>query len=655
MRHHLLPLGVLLMCCGSTRGQVNNPASLVSSFQHEIQAGLDRRNVRSAFDRYMLYTVSRLDAATGGKQWNDKTGNCRLTWFNQLIRDQLNASSAIERFSRELHGAFRQDHRGLVRAVEMMGDKIDVPLEETGLLAGRPVQGAKATLRQALCDVRAGWDAAVEPLSEEQRNQLRESLYRVTTGEINTSGARFVEKPVARKMCDLLEAMDRQGFVTAAAAVSALCGPQFWQGLESLSPLEIDKPRGVTGAIHSVFSTTAGKVLVGGKGPNQYALDELEMFCAVIDLGGDDLYLEGRVSSERPVLVTLDLAGNDLYQATKSGVQGGGLLGVSILIDCQGNDIYESQDIAQGACMAGVGILYDGGGDDSYRGRRRVQGSAMGGLAFLLDRSGADRYHAALYAQGLGGPLGIGVLDDLEGEDHYFAGGQNPDAYDDSPGYAAWSQGVGAGPRGTANGGIGVLLDGGGDDVYECDYFSHGGGYWFAVGVARDFGGNDQRLGSTRVAYDGSARGEPRFLRWGIGWQAHYGLGFVIDDCGNDYYGGNTVGLGFSWDIGVAALLDFDGADRYDVPGASQGQGAEAALGLLFDGGGNDVFTGEHTGSASAQVNYHPLPDCGGNFSFSIHYGGQDTYGGVVKTEVDQEVSSPHGFMIHRTMIPTED
>ena len=44
---------------------------------------------------------------------------------------------------------------------------------------------------------------------------------------------------------------------------------------------------------------------------------------------------------------------------------------------------------------------------------------------------------------------------------------------------------------------IEVLLDGGGDDTYEFDYISHGGGYWFAAGFARDFGGNDQRLGAT--------------------------------------------------------------------------------------------------------------------------------------------------------------
>jgi hypothetical protein len=53
----------------------------------------------------------------------------------------------------------------------------------------------------------------------------------------------------------------------------------------------------------------------------------------------------------------------------------------------------------------------------------------------------------------------------------------------------------------------------------------------------------------------GAERAEKRCLRWGISFQAHHGVGFVIDDEGKDVYGGNIVGLGFSWHVGVAATF----------------------------------------------------------------------------------------------------
>ena len=111
--------------------------------------------------------------------------------------------------------------------------------------------------------------------------------------------------------------------------------------------------------------------------------------------------------------------------------------------------------------------------------------------------------------QGFGASLGFGLLDNIKGNDHYYCGGQYRDSYPETPGYEGWGQGVGAGIRQVANGGIGVLLDGEGDDVYEFDYIAHGGGYWCGVGFARDFAGDDKYIGSTLNAYDGGPRHSP--------------------------------------------------------------------------------------------------------------------------------------------------
>ncbi len=320
-----------------------------------------------------------------------------------------------------------------------------------------------------------------------------------------------------------------------------------------------------------------------------------------------------------------------------------------MLLDLAGNDVYRARDVAQGSCLGGVGILVDFAGDDVYVGIRRVQGQAIGGVGLLIDRGGRDRYHAAMWAQGFGGPLGFGMLDDVSGDDHYYAGGQYPDTYPETPGYEGWSQGVGSGLRQVSNGGIGVILDGAGDDVYEFDYMAHGGGYWFGAGIARDFGGNDRRLGATRTAFDGSPRRETRFQRFGNGWGCHYALGFCFDDAGNDTYGGNIMGTGFGWDLSVGVLCDFAGNDIYEASDQhTQGSGAQASLGVIFDYEGEDVYQGTGQGYASPGISYHRLPRCGGNFGFVIDYGGKDEYGCGASNNAYTVRGGQGGFVIDR-------
>ena len=282
-------------------------------------------------------------------------------------------------------------------------------------------------------------------------------------------------------------------------------------------------------------------------------------------------------------------------------------------------------------------ILQEGGGE------------ALGGLGILIDRNGDDRYHAAMWAQGFGGPLGFGLLDDLQGKDHYYSGGLYLNSYLDdknpTPGYEGWGQGVGSGLRAVANGGVGVILDGGGDDIYEYDYLSHGGGYWCGMGFARDFGGNDQRIGATRKAYNGGPRTQRSFVRFSNGYGCHYALGFLFDDRGNDTYNGTIMSVGFAWDCAVGYLCDFGGNDRYS---GNEGNGAQAGLGVLFDYSGDDQYLGYKQGRASSGISYHDLPYCGGNFGFVIDYGGDDKYGSRAKNNSYIMRSSSGGFLIDR-------
>jgi hypothetical protein len=239
----------------------------------------------------------------------------------------------------------------------------------------------------------------------------------------------------------------------------------------------------------------------------------------------------------------------------------------------------------------------------------------------------------------------------MDGEDHYYVGGLYPDSYPETPGYEGWGQGIGAGLRQVGNGGIGVILDGGGNDVYEYDYISHGGGYWLGVGFARDFGGDDRRYGGTRKAYGGGPRGEPEFQRFACGFACHYAFGCCFDDEGDDTYGGTIMGLGFAWDDAIGVLCDFAGNDRYEATGGStQGCGAQAGLGVLFDYKGNDTYLGYSQGYADPSISYHPLPQCGGNFSFLIDYGGKDSYGCGAENNTYNRRGAEGGFLVDRPL-----
>jgi len=624
---------------------------LMPLLKQEIRDGFRTRQVEADFQRFCAYTAMKLNTTAGEWTNSEVTGNCRLSWYDYLLRRPLDAPAEAERFTRNLHRFLLGNHEGFDQALILARAKMDCGVREPRVFpkVTSPEQ-ALEVVQQALTETQTSFAAALAPLAQSEIAELARNLYPVFVGD-NRNGHTLNDRGSGRRLCDLMEKMDRRRLFRAADSLAPLVDEGLLRQLKAL-PEEGDvKVEGVSGRIVKKIASPAGTILVGGKEKNVYNLDAMQDVAVVIDLGGDDTYREGSVPLDRPVLIVLDLAGNDQYEGTSPGIQGGAVFGVSMLVDLEGRDLYRARDVAQGSALCGVGILADFAGDDYYVGLRRLQGQAWGGRGILLDRAGNDTYHAAMWAQGFGAPLGFGVLEDVDGKDHYYAGGLYLDSYPETPGYEGWSQGVGAGLRQVADGGIGVILDGGGDDVYEYDYISHGGGYWLGLGFARDFGGNDRRYGGTRTMYNGGPRGEEEFQRFGCGFGCHYALGFCFDDEGDDTYGGTIMGLGFAWDDAVGVLCDFGGNDRYEATGGgTQGNGAQAGLGIIFDYMGNDVYLGYGQGYASPSISYHPMPQCGGNFSFVIDYGGNDSYGCGAENNTYNVRGAESGFLIDRPL-----
>ena len=624
-------------------------AGMVELLQNEIFEGLKRRNIYAKFARFKSYAGGMLNS-TARSTRSELTGNCRLRWYDHMMRNPLEAPAEAEAFTRQLHEAVLGDHHGLDKTLAIAAAKLD--LNERQLRSFPEVtspEQALEVIRHGLTDAQLAYSAALAPLSRSEIADLTRNLYPILTAQCRT-GHTLQSRGTGRRLCDLMEKkLDRNAMHDAAEALVPITDPQLLEQLRSLPDDASATVEGVSGTMVRRIDTPGGGIVIGGKGKNVYQLDRMSGVNVVIDLGGDDVYYEGTVSLRRPVLIVIDLDGNDAYEGQKPGVQGAASMGVSMLLDFAGDDVYRAKDLAQGACVAGVGILIDYAGNDAYVALRRAQGEAIGGVGLLIDRAGDDRYHAALWAQGMGGPLGFGMLDDIDGKDYYYGGGLYLNSYLDdeapTPGYEGWCQGVGGGLRAVSSGGIGVILDGGGDDVYEYDYLSHGGGYWCGTGFARDFGGNDSRVGATRKAYSGGPRTQRRFVRFSTGFGCHYALGFLFDDRGDDTYNGTIMSVGYAWDCAVGYLFDFGGNDKYS---GNEGSGAQAGLGVLFDYAGDDVYLGTRQGRASSNIWYHTLPQCGGNFGFVVDYGGTDKYGCRAKNNSYIMRSSSGGFLIDR-------
>jgi hypothetical protein len=214
----------------------------------------------------------------------------------------------------------------------------------------------------------------------------------------------------------------------------------------------------------------------------------------------------------------------------------------------------------------------------------------------------------------------VGLLLDVSGNDTYIANDTDikfPSAQSTEHN-GSLSQGFGFGRRGdyldghSWAGGVGMLVDGAGNDNYSCGIFGQGGSYWYGVGILADEGGDDSYLGQWYC--QGSA--------------AHFALGILQDSAGNDKYTGkmNMCG-GAGHDFSLGWLEDRAGNDAYDMPNLSLGGGNANGVGVFWDCAGDDSYltSGVTLGQASVagSGSVRDFIMCLGVF---VDGGGRDTY-----------------------------
>ena len=95
-------------------------------------------------------------------------------------------------------------------------------------------------MKQALVDAQTAYAAALAPLSKGEIQELRMYLYPVMVGQDHV-GHTLADRGTGRRMCDLMEKMDRGALIDAANALAPITDRNCWSN-SSLLPDDGDVP-----------------------------------------------------------------------------------------------------------------------------------------------------------------------------------------------------------------------------------------------------------------------------------------------------------------------------------------------------------------------------------------------------------------------------
>ncbi|MBU3678559.1 MAG: hypothetical protein FGM32_03015 [Candidatus Kapabacteria bacterium] len=393
------------------------------------------------------------------------------------------------------------------------------------------------------------------------------------------------------------------------------------QAVMSNNPSRKDSVRSV------VINTPAGRFAIGGTGNDSYS----GAYALIIDVGGNDTY--DLVESDSTMTqIIIDMDGDDIYRG-QDHTLGSGHFGIGILIDRAGDDQYTARDFALGSGTYGIGILHDMAGNDVYRSRSNSQGAGIVGMGLLLDDTGHDLYVCASQSQAFGATRGVGILSDNAGNDRYIAVSPFADVlrYDDHQ--VSFAQGAALGSRPIMSGGVGLLIDASGNDLYSCDIYGQGTGYWFGLGALIDRAGDDR--------YDA--------YQYAQGSGVHFAVGLLNDLSGEDVYRSHGVSQGCGHDIATGILRDHAGNDTYMCESLSLGAGNANAVSILFDERGDDSYSAMNDGNT---VGYSDMRRGYGMLGLFIDAAGRDRYGDTQQNDTTM-VRSTYGILLDADLNPS--
>ena len=179
------------------------------------------------------------------------------------------------------------------------------------------------------------------------------------------------ELPVVESYIGILEQAKIEPLLCASALWDTFLG-ESWQ--ENIKQLMANNDNANNKIIFQT-STPYGQIIFTGLENNNILSGNI-LFIA--DLGGDDIYaLRTQDAWSGIPQMIIDFEGNDIYESQESGGYASGIGSVSFLLDHQGNDTYHALKQTQGFGLLGVGILHDLQGDDEYNAWSMAQWTSL--------------------------------------------------------------------------------------------------------------------------------------------------------------------------------------------------------------------------------------------------------------------------------------
>ena len=351
-----------------------------------------------------------------------------------------------------------------------------------------------------------------------------------------------------------------------------------------------------------VFSENGVNVEITGDADD---LHESKNAHLCIDLGGRNRYT-GRYGAGIGYASVLIDFGTETITNFVDASAGVGILGTGIAIFEGSRPDLTGKNIAFGAGLGGVGIVKV---EQAFRMESRSlgQGFGMCGIGLIIGSKGTDSLKIGYLGQGAGMMGGVGWCFNPAGNDRYRAGGLIPDGIS-KKGYLSRAQGY----CGLFPGGIGLLTDNGGDDLYEAGAESQACANGFGIASLYDLSGEDayvaQRQAQGFAASEGSAllfdlAGDDVYIvREGEchAYAVDRSFAIVLDRAGNDVVAAHESQPATAQEGSVAIYLDSEGSDSFSGPvGVGVQVNGRFGIGLFVDlGGDNHIANGPIPGSA---------------------------------------------------------
>ncbi len=275
-------------------------------------------------------------------------------------------------------------------------------------------------------------------------------------------------------------------------------------------------------------------------------------------------------------------------------------------------------------------FLFDPAGNDTYLGRIETNWQSQP-YFWHLDLQGDDYYHSEELAGLISAKGGIGILYDASGDDVYSGKDYSVSAV---WGYAElWDNSgndtynFGLHSAGAATFGICLLVDEEGSDSYRVTQYGEGFGSTLGFGAIIDYQGFDNYYAGGKYMHVPLAPLDYRSLSQGFGFGMRPdlagGIGMIYDEDGNDNYTGGVYSQAVAYWYALGIIYDKQGYDYYDSVYYPQGSGIHLACGFLYDGAGEDHYYSKHGPGQGAAHDWAVgfLIDRSGNDHYSVEGG----------------------------------